>query len=617
MSIAEDCVRRRAKARPIGRARFPSGLGKRREEAKLRATSGSGAMASTARPKGWRLLRAALATRKSAMMLTFGFSSGLPFALLIGTLNAWLGEAKINLATIGVLSWIGLSYAFKFLWSPLVDRVRLPLLDRIGRRKSWIVLCQSVLIASFGGLAATDPATNIGTFAIFAVIAALASATQDIAVDAWRIDVADAATPVELLSAIYQFGYRIASIVGGALALVLAARMSWPMVYLLMALLVAIVLLASLRAPDTERPETVFGEQALGEAGALTLRARGTALAIVGMGWAWAIFAIGRFMVSMLRVSPPGTPKPSVADFTKGTGPWIIVATVIVPLIVAATVNWLRSRGHYVLTEATARRSGARTAMNHLYSALVAPLAELTERLRWGVLIVIGFILTYTLCYNIWSAFAFPFYLDFLHYSKDEVAFASKVFGIFMTIVGISIGGYLFLRLGRIPTILIGAILPVFGNFVYADLADGGRHIDLVAHALFLDRLAATIGFDERMVRLLLAISFENISTGIAGAAFIAYVSGIVSKKFTAVQYALLSSLTFLIGSLGRGIAGEAFDLYGYATVFRWTAAAGLFAVLFVLLEGMRVAAERRRLEREGVPAVGAEASEMEAGGAR
>src|SRR5690349_21741497 len=93
------------------------------------------------RPKGFRLLARALKTRKSASMLAFGFSSGLPFALLIGTLNAWLGDAKVNLATIGVLSWIGLASAFKFLWSPLVDRVELPVLNKLGRRKSWIVLC--------------------------------------------------------------------------------------------------------------------------------------------------------------------------------------------------------------------------------------------------------------------------------------------------------------------------------------------------------------------------------------------------------------------------------------------------------------------------------------------
>jgi PAT family beta-lactamase induction signal transducer AmpG len=575
-------------------------------------------MASAApRPKGWRLLRAALATRTAGTMLVFGFSSGIPFALLIGTLNAWLGEAKINLATIGVLSWIGLGYAFKFLWSPLVDRVRLPLLDRLGRRKSWIVLCQALLAASFAGLAATDPKTAIGTFALFAVMGALASATQDIAVDAWRIDVADEKTPVELLSAIYQFGYRIASIVGGALALVLAARMSWPAVFLLMGGLVVLVLLFTLTAPDTERPDVSEMEAALGHAGAVDGRLRAAALAIVGLGWAWALFSIGRFMVSMFAEAPPGTNPPSATEFMKHTGPWIIVATVLVPLIVAATVNWLKAHGRGTQKVEQTRRSAGRTAMNHLYSALVAPLAELTARLGWAVLIVIGFILTYTLCFNIWSSFAFPFYLDALHYSKDEVAFASKVFGIFMTILGISLGGYLFLRIGRIPTVLIGAILPVFGNFVYADLADGGARIDWVAHLLFLDRLAAWIGSDERMVRLLLAISYENVSTGIAGAAFVAYVSGIVSKKFTAVQYALLSSLTFLVGTLGRGPAGEAFQHYGYATVFRWTAAAGLFAVLFVLLEGVRVGFERRREARLAAPAGGSELGVVEGSPAR
>jgi len=548
-------------------------------------------VAAAQRPKGWRLLKAALATRKSSTMLAFGFSSGLPYALLIGTLNAWLGEANINLATIGVLSWIGLSYSFKFLWSPLVDRLKLPVLERIGRRKSWIVMCQTIMILSFAGLAATNPTTNIGTFAIFAVIAALASATQDVAVDAWRIDVADEQTPVELLSAIYQFGYRIASIVGGALALVMAARMSWSLVYLLMGGLIALLVLVALRAPDTERPDVGMLHKELAEPGAVEPKARGVALAIVGVSWAWAIITIGRFMVSMLTTAP-GEKQPSVADFTKHYAPWIIFATVIVPLIVASVTNYIRDRQRYVLTEEDKTHTSGRTALNHLYVALVAPLSELAGRLGWGVLIVVGLILTYTLCYNIWSSFAFPFYLDFLHYSKDEVAFASKVFGIFMTMIGIALGGYLFARIGRLPTVLIGAILPVFGNFVYADLAEGGGNLDAVAGTIGITQLFGLFGFDERMVRLLLAISYENISTGIAGAAFVAYLSGIVSKRFTAVQYALLSSLTFLIG---RGIAGEAFDIYGYATVFRWTAAAGAFAILFVVLEWFRVAAEGRR----------------------
>ena len=562
--------------------------------------AGAAPAAKPPRPKGLRLLKLALQKRKSATMLGFGFSSGLPYALLIGTLNAWLGEVKVDLATIGVLSWIGLSYSFKFLWSPLVDRFHLPLLDRLGRRKSWIFLCQLAMIMAFAGLAATNPVTNIGTFAIFAFVAALASATQDVAVDAWRIDVADEQTPVELLSAIYQFGYRIASIVGGALALVLAARMSWPLVYLLMAGFIGLVILVTLRAPDTARQDKEVLHRALAEPGALAPRWRALALAIVGASWAWAIFTILHFMASVLVELPPGATRPSVGDFTKLYGPWIILATVAVPLIVSAGTNWLKTRGDGTLKEPDTRVSGPRTAANHLYVALVAPLAELSERLRWGVLIVLGMILTYTLCYNIWGSFAYPFYLGDraylgeLHYTKDEVAFASKVFGIFMTMLGISLGAYSFAKLGRMPTILIGAILPILGNFVYADLAEGAVHIDAVGAAVGLQWLFGQFGFDPRMIRLLLAISFENVSTGIAGAAFIAYLSGIVSKNYTAVQYALLSSLTFLIGSLGRGVAGEAIDQHGYAYVFRWTAAAGLAAVLFVLLEWVRVSRAAR-----------------------
>jgi len=192
------------------------------------------------------------------------------------------------------------------------------------------------------------------------------------------------------------------------------------------------------------------------------------------------------------------------------------------------------------------------------------------------------------LCYNVWASFAYPFYLDYMHYTKDEVAFASKLFGIIMSILGVSLGGYLFVRIGRFPTVLVGAILPIFGNFLYADLADGAPYIDLVLGTLGLDHLAIALGSDARMARLLLTICYENISTGLALAAFVAYLSSIVSKQFAAVQYAVLSSLTFLIGSLGRGVAGEMFDTLGYATVFRYVAAVGLLAIVFVLLEWWR-----------------------------
>jgi PAT family beta-lactamase induction signal transducer AmpG len=562
------------------------------------------------RPKGWKLLKAALATRKSATMLAFGFSSGLPFALLIGTLNAWLGDAKINLATIGVLSWIGLGYAFKFLWSPLVDRLTLPLIGKLGRRTSWIVLCQVGLIISFVGLGATNPATTIGWFAIFAVIGAFSSATQDIAVDAWRIDVADERTTVELLSAVYQFGYRTASIVGGAFALILAARMPWGVVYWVMAALVVVVMIVAMTAPDTQRPPKNVIEHALEQAGELSIQVRIGALAIVGICWAWAIITLGSFMAAMLSAQQAGTKPPSVAEFTATIGPWIIVATVFVPLIIAAVVNWMKAHGRGLQEQAHPGASGGRAVVNHMYGALVAPLAELAGRLGWGVLIIIGFILTYALCYNIWSAFAYPFYLDYLHYSKDEVAFASKIFGIIMTMVGISLGGYLFAKIGKFPTVLIGAAITPLGNLVFADLADGGPNIDRFSHLFRLDVLGSAFGLDERMIRLLVAIFCDNVFIGIALTAFVAYLSGIISKKFTAVQYALLSSLTFLVGSLGRGVAGEAFDKFGYALVFRWTAAAGLLAVFFVLLEWARVAAQERRTAAEEPRDIGAKATE-------
>jgi len=548
--------------------------------------------AAPVRPRGARLLKVAFANPKTASMLAFGFSSGLPYALIVGTVNAWLGEVGIKLATIGVLSWIGLAYAFKFLWSPLVDRLRVPLLWRLGRRKGWILACQMVLALSLAALALTDPAADIGRFAVFAVVAALASATQDVAVDAWRIDVADDATPVELLSAIYQFGYRAASLVGGALALVLAERMSWPGVFLVMAAVMLAVALLTVRAPDTSvEAARAAAAAASDSSGQLSPPLRLGALIVVGSCWAWALAAIGGFMISVLGETPAGATPPSAADFLKTTGPWIIAATVLAPLIVAAAVNWLVAQGRHVTDTGTPVHG----AVDHLYGALIAPLAELVGRLGWGVLIVFGMILSYSMVFNIWAAFAFPFYLDHLHYSKDEVAFASKVFGIVMTMLGVSMAGLLFLRIGRLPTLLVGAALPILGNFIYADLADGGAHIDAVTGALGLNALAGVFGFDARMTRLLAAIAAENVFTGIAGAAFVAYVSSIVSKRFTAVQYALLSSLTFLIGSLGRGLAGEAFDAYGYGPVFRWTAAIGLFAVLFVLLEGARVRWAKRQ----------------------
>ena len=544
-------------------------------------------------PKGFRLLRTALSNRKTAIMLVFGFAAGLPYTLLIGTLNAWLGEWEIDLATIGVLSWIGLAYAFKFLWSPLVDRVRLPGLEKLGRRRSWLILCQVLLTLTFLGLSMSDPRLALGSFALIAVIGAFSSATQDVVIDAWRIDVADEKAPIEILSSIYQFGYRIAALIGGALALVLSERMPWPTVYAIMGGFMALTVIATLMAPDTPRTESEIEQTALRSRGALDPKYRLAGLAIVAVGWAWAIWMVGSFMAIMLSgaVDPATGKPPSVGDFTKVYGPWIVVATVILPAIVAAVFNWMQARAEHVLaSDRPAVTAGERTA-DHAYSALILPLAELVRRIRWGVIIVLGLILSYRICDNIWGSFAFPFYLQELKYTGDEVAFASKIFGVFMTMAGIAIGAFLFATVGRMPTLLIGAIVAAASNLLYADLASGAPYIDAFARTFALD----AFGHDLRMVRLLIAISGENIAGGLAGAAFVAYLSSITSREFSAVQYALLSSLTFLIGSLGRAAIGEAIDNVGYAPVFRFTAAIGLIAVGFVILEWMRVAWNERR----------------------
>ena len=536
------------------------------------------------RPQGLRLLGAALKTRKTIIMLVFGFSAGLPYTLLIGTLNAWLGEWQISLATIGVLSWIGLAYAFKFLWSPLVDRVRLPGLERLGRRRSWLLVCQLLLTGTFFALSISDPRLQLGWFALVAVIGAFASATQDVAIDAWRIDVADERAPVEILSSIYQFGYRIAALIGGALALVLSERVSWPVVYAIMGGFMALTVIATLLAPDTPRTAEESEQSALRQAGAINPKLRAIGLAIVGAGWAWAIWTVAAFMVRVLSATPNDPNPLSVGDFTKTMGPLIVAATVILPAIVAALFNWLKQRGEHVLKSDAPKPSASARAADHAFSALISPLSELVGRIGWGVIIVIGLILSYRITDNIWGSFAFPFYLQELQYTGDEVAFASKIFGVFMTMAGIAIGGILFATAGRMPTLMVGAIVAAASNLLYADLASGAVGIDAFARTFALD----SFGPDLRMVRLLIAISGENIAGGLAGAAFVAYLSSITSREFSAVQYALLSSLTFLVGSLGRAAIGEAIDSIGYAPVFRFTALIGLIAVAFVAAEWMR-----------------------------
>ena len=187
------------------------------------------------------------------VMLALGFSSGLPFLLTGATLGYWLRDEGTSLTLIGFVSWVGLTYSLKVLWAPLVDRVDAPLLGRLGRRRSWIVLAQIVVALALVAMAVTGPAGGLTLLGAFALVTAFASATQDIVIDAWRIESASTNDELGLLSAAYQLGYRAALLTTDALILIFAAHLGWPLSYGAMAALMAVGFVAALRAPEPAR----------------------------------------------------------------------------------------------------------------------------------------------------------------------------------------------------------------------------------------------------------------------------------------------------------------------------------------------------------------------------
>jgi MFS transporter, PAT family, beta-lactamase induction signal transducer AmpG len=198
-----------------------------------------------------------------AAMLCLGFAAGLPFLLVFSTLSAWLTEAGVSRTAIGLFSWVGITYSIKVLWAPVVDRVELPLFYRLlGRRRSWILLAQLAIAGGLAGMAYTDPSVDLARMAVFAVVVAFGAATQDVAIDAWRIE----AAPPErqaAMAATYVFGYRLALLTAGAGALHIASFTSWTNVYLAMAAGMGVGTAAVLvsREPTSAVPrDTVFLE---------------------------------------------------------------------------------------------------------------------------------------------------------------------------------------------------------------------------------------------------------------------------------------------------------------------------------------------------------------------
>jgi PAT family beta-lactamase induction signal transducer AmpG len=222
--------------------------------------------AAAAKPKAKHSLRAtvaALGRPRVASMLALGFSSGLPFMLSGGIFGFWLADAGTSATAIGFLSWVGLAYSFKYLWSPLVDRLPLPILNKLGARRSWTLFTQLVVAAALLGMAAVGPSGPGGltTLAVFALVLAFASATQDIAIDAWRIESAEDSDELGLFTSAYQLGYRIALLLSDALILIFAQHLGWPASYSIMALCMGVGVAASQLTPEPKRADAVIARK--------------------------------------------------------------------------------------------------------------------------------------------------------------------------------------------------------------------------------------------------------------------------------------------------------------------------------------------------------------------
>ena len=543
-----------------------------------------------------RLLALSLSNRKTLIMFALGIASGLPYAIFTGTINAWLTQENIPVATIGVFSWVGLAYAFKFIWSPIVNLPAPLFLNRLGRRRGWIIFCQAAVALAVAMVALTDPGENLPLIALAAVIGVFAAATQDIAIDAWRIESADAGAPLDVLSAVVQFGFRIAAFAGGAGVLLLVDLggfgAGWNGVFFLVAILIVGVIGATLAAPEPAATTNARREPAIILGARLSPRARNLILIPVLAAWGWAAFTLFSFMAATVAAETP----PSARAFTLTTGPWIVAACVLLPALAAALLLRLDARA----AVEPARPWPGQAALDSLYRAILEPMVDIIDRLGAAAILILILVLSYRYTDLVWGAFAYPFYLGqnaeigALGHTLTEVALASKTIGVVMVLFGIALGAAALLRFGRMPTLIAGAILAASTNLLYADLARDAAFANGFLSLTRLDHFYAFFGVDLKLARLITVIAAENLAVGFASAASVAFVSSIVNPRFAAVQYALLASLTMLLGSLGRGALGELIEARGYAFVFVLTALMGLVAVAASIAEYIRLKAAGR-----------------------
>ena len=526
-------------------------------------------------------LKLAFTDRQVLAMLVLGLASGLPYAVVGGTLNAWLTTTDVKPVEIGLLSWAILAYSFKYMWAAALQGRKTPLGLKVGPRRFWMFLFLGISTIGMAFLSLSEPPSGLGMIALIAVGIAFSSSCFDIVLAGWRIEAARDGQHLDILSTVEQFGYRTASIIGGFVALNMAAILGWQTTFFAMTALLALSVIGVIIAQPTKVTEYDSGHS---HSTALTLRQRNIGTVLVLAGWCLGFYLIVDFAAGALTDPENHSPR----NFIRNQGPLVIFSTVIWLGIVSAVLVWVQGRQNPVETQ----YDGG--VLSVLYAAIIEPMMELVGRLKWASILILAVVLSYRFTDMIWGGFAYPFYLGAnygaLEHTLQEVAFASKLIGVFATIAGIAIGGLAMLRFGRMPVFFFGAVFAAVTNLLFADLAIGAVYTDPVLKALQIDHLFEAFGMDIRMARLTSVIALENIAVGLASAASIAYLSSIVSKQYAVVQYALLASLVFLLGTLGRPAIGAIIEEDGFATAFVICAGFGAIASVLALIEWIRLA---------------------------
>jgi PAT family beta-lactamase induction signal transducer AmpG len=482
---------------------------------------------------------------KNVLALFFlGICSGLPLLLVFGTLSVWLREADIERSTIGFLSWAGLSYAFKFVWAPAVDHLSLPILTRLfGRRRSWILLSQSFIIAALLWMSFWDPQFNqVSLFALAAgaVMLGFASATQDIVIDAYRIDIADNDQQT-LLAGVAIAGYRIGMLFAGAGALELSelfnhsegySAASWQLAYQCMAIfmLIGIVTTLVMREPHTPQARVVIHNN-------LKLFLH---FILVITSFVICFFALGLVIDNFL--SPLANITYSWLDFLLACLRMLVsVATAILVGNRLCYFGFLESQ--------------------EFHAVYVSPFTDFFTRYGQMAIWLLLIICFYRTSDIVMGVMAKVFYVD-MGYSKTEISRISFIFGTLVSLVGGILGGIFAYRYGIMKILLLGALTASTSNLLFIYLAS-------------LSEPSTTA--------LTLAIVADNLAGGLAGGVAVAFLSSLVNRQFSATQYAAFSAITLLFPKLLAGYSGTFIDALGYQYFFALTALMGLPVILLII----------------------------------